>query len=163
MPVKTGGPVRGLLGRWLMRVQAVQGILQLVGIAVTAASTLTTALVAIDAAWAAPWVLGAGLVGAPAFAWGYVELGLYNRKNRENADRGRNWAGPDHVIGQMTQAAAMGAAVRALDTDEEPRDAAEQAAADQLKQFRDGVDVDDLRSRAGKSESATHTTETNDD
>lgn len=142
MTVKTGGPIRGFLGRWLMRIEAVQGILQLVGIAVTAASTLTTALVAIGAEKYAAPLLAAGLVGSPVFAYAYVELGLFNRKNRERVDRGDNFAGPGMTMSSVTLAAAYGAAVRAQGNGENPEAAAVNAAIGRLQDYRDGIDME---------------------
>lgn len=139
--MKTGGPIRGLLARWLMRIQAVQGILQLLGIAVTAASTLTSALVAIGEPWAAPYLLGVGLVGSPIFAYGYVELGLFNRKNRENVDRGNNFATPRDRIDDTLIGAAVFAAIHGREPTEEEVETIEAAVEEPWQDFRDGVEL----------------------
>lgn len=141
MTVKTNGPIRGFIGRWLMRIQAVQGILQLVGIGVTAASTLTTALVAVGAEEYAVPLLAAGLIGAPVFAWCYVELGLFNRKNRENVDRGNNFATPRDKIDDTLIAVGVFAAVHGRPPEDEEYKAIEQAIEEPWSDFRDGVDL----------------------
>lgn len=142
MTVDTGGPIRGLLGRWLMRVQAVQGILQLVGIAVTAASTLTSALVAIGRPDLAPYLMAGGIIGAPLFAYGYVEFGLFNRKNRENVDRGNNFATPRDKIDNTIMGAANFAALHGRAPTDEELEAINEAADKQWSQLRDGVELE---------------------
>ncbi len=144
MSVKTGGEKRGFFGRWLMRIQAVRGILQLLGIMVTAASTLTSALVAIGYSEYAPYMIVGGILFTPAFAWVYVEWGLFSRKNREQADRGQNWLGPQKVMGQMIFASTIGAAVKALNEDGDPSEAAMESCLEQMSQLRDGVPMEEV-------------------
>lgn len=141
MTVSTNGPIRGFIGRWLMRIQAVQGILQLIGIAVTAASTLTTALVAIGYPELAPWLLGLVLVGSPIFAYAYVELGLFNRKNRENVDRGSNYATPRDKIDDTLIGAAVFGAVHGRAPTEEELDTIKESVEKPWTEFRDGVEL----------------------
>lgn len=143
MTVDTGGPVRGFLARWLMRVQAVQGTLQLVGIAVTAASTLTSALVSIGMEQYAPYVLVGGAGFAPAYAYMYVEWGLFNRKNREGADRGNNFGTPRDKIDNGTNAAGIFAAMHGREpTDEEL--AVIESSIDKLwQEYRNGVPLEE--------------------
>lgn len=143
MNINTGGPIRGFVARWLMRFQAVQGFIQMGSMMVTAASTLTFALQAIGYTEIAPYVLGIGLFGTPAFAWAYTELGLFNRKNREKSDRGANWAGPDafmnSVIGAMGTYYAMNQDVPDSDEFEELQQSVELA----WREYRDGINLDD--------------------
>ena len=142
MTVNTAGPIRGLIGRWLMRIQAVQGILQLVGISITAASTLTSALVQLGYTEFAPYILAAGVIGAPVFAWCYVELGLFNRKNRENVDRGNNFATPRDKIDDTLIGAAVFAAVHNRPPDDEELEAIKDSVEKPWREFRDGVELD---------------------
>lgn len=144
MTVSTGGPVRGLISRWLVRFEASQQIFRVAFLAVTAASTLTTALELIGYGELAPWVLGVGVVGSPLFAYGYVESGVYNRKNRERMDRGDNFSGPGMLMGSDLQARAFAAALRAHDRGEDPEAAATRAVRDQWREYRNGVDVEAL-------------------
>lgn len=139
--MKTNGPLRGFISRWLMRFEATRGMLQLVGIGVTAASTLTSALVAVGYSHLAPYVLGAGLIAAPAYAWAYVELGIFNRKNRERMDRGDNFSGPGMYMGNSIQAQAFARALEAVNDGEDPTEAAEEAVRERWRDFRNGIDV----------------------
>lgn len=142
MTVNTGGKVRGMIGRWLMRVQAVQGIIQMVSMAITAASTLTFALQSLGYTHLAPWVLGAGVVGAPVFAYIYVDHGFFNRKNRENVDRGNNFATPRDKIDDTLQGAAVFGAVHGREPSEEELETIKNAVEKPWNDFRDGVDLD---------------------
>jgi len=143
MSVNTSGPVRGFLGRWLMRIQSIQGILNMVSLAITAASTLTFALQSIGHAHLAPWVLGAGLIGAPIFAYVYVDLGLFNRKNRENVDRGNNFATPRDKIDDTLIGAAVFGAVHGRPPEDEELDAIKESVNKPWHEFRGGVELDD--------------------
>jgi hypothetical protein len=125
-----------------MRIQAVQGIIQMVSMGVTAASTLTFALQSLGYTRFAPVVLGIGLVGTPAFAWAYTELGVFNRKNRERMDRGDNFAGPGMYMNHIAQARYIAAAIAHADDPETAMNASERVARDTIRDFRDGVDLD---------------------
>lgn len=144
MTVDTGGPVRGLLGRWLMRFEASSQIFRLAFLAVTAASTLTSALTAIGYPGVAPYVLGIGVTGSPLFAWAYVELGLFNRKNRERNDRGDNFAAPGAYIGSQIQTQAFAESLAALENGDDPREAAQRTVEEEWKEYRDGVDLTEI-------------------
>lgn len=143
MSPNTGGPIRGFFGRWLMRFQAIQGIIGMVTGTVTAASTLTFALQSLGYAEIAPYVLALGVLSGIVFAYGYEKLGLYNRKNRENSDRGANWAGPDSymnsVIGAMGTYYAMNQEVPNDDEFEELQECVHRA----WQEYRDGIEIDD--------------------
>jgi hypothetical protein len=142
MSVSTGGRFRGILGRWLMRIQAIQGIVQMASMAITAASTLTFALQSIGYTHLAPWVLGAGLVGTPVFAYVYVDMGLFNRKNRENVDRGNNFATPRDKIDDTLIGTAVFAAVHGREPDADEQEVIEAAVTEKWSDFRNGVEVD---------------------
>lgn len=142
MTVNTNGAIRGLIGRWLMRVQAVQGIIQMVSMAITAASTLTFALQSIGYTHLAPWVLGTGVVGAPLFAYIYVDHGLFNRKNRENVDRGNNFATPRDKIDDTLIGAAVFGAVHGREPDDEELKTIQNAVEKPWSDFRNGVDLE---------------------
>lgn len=144
MTVNTGGPVRGLLGRWLMRLEAAGAILRMAFLGVTAASTFTSALIAAGYDRYALPLLTVGTLASFLFAFLYVETGIFNRKNRERMDRGDNFAGPGMTMNQTTQAVAFGAALEAFENGDDPRAAAERAATEKLRSYRDGVDIQDL-------------------
>ena len=144
MTVNTGGPVRGFISRWLVRFEASQQIFRLVFLAITAASTLTSALALLGAERYAPYVLGVGVVGSPIFAYLYVEAGVYNRKNRERMDRGDNFAGPGFAISMLTQGDQLATAIaEATGADvEDVRAAVEATTRERMAMYRDGIDVE---------------------
>lgn len=141
--MKTGGPIRGFLARWVVRIEASGVIMRMVLFGITAASTATSALLSLGVE---PPTVGAiltvGTAAAFAFAYGYVETGVFNRKNRESADRGDNYVGVDILINQLIagrQHAAIWAA--ALDADpDELRAAADAQTIEAVADLRDGVD-----------------------
>lgn len=141
--MNTGGPVRGFIGRWLMRIQAVQGFIQIGSMMVTAASTLTFALQSIGYTHLAPYVLAIGIGGTPIFAWCYTELGLYNRKNRENSDRGANWAGPDAYINSVIGATGTFYAMNGRPPTHEELEDIEESVR-RAQRYRDGIDVEEF-------------------
>lgn len=128
----------------MMRLEASGQILRIGFLGVTAASTLTSALALIGYQHIAPYVLGAGVIATLIFAYGYVEFGIHNRKNRESVDRGRNWVGPTQAIQHRTDARMMGAALAEV-FDDDPRrvtEAAESAVDKTISEYRNGIDVD---------------------
>lgn len=149
---KTGGRIRGFISRWLVRFEASQGILQMVALAITAASTLTSALVAVGYGSLAPYILAAGTVGAPAFAYAYVELGVFNRKNRERMDRGDNFSGPGMYMSGIIQGGAFGAALDAHARGDDPEEAAREYVQEHWAEFRNGVDMTQLAEENGHAE-----------
>ena len=140
--MNTEGPIRGLIARWLMRFEAAGGILQIGFLGVTAASTLVTALSLLGLESYAPAVLVAGLVGVVVYAWAYVELGIYNRKNRERQDRGNNFAKPqnridDELIARGTAAGLKGETLSATE-----REAIDEELDDAYRRYRGGIDIE---------------------
>ena len=118
------GEKRGLIARWLMRLEASQGVIQMGFLGVTAASTMVTALSLLGLESAAPYLLVVGVLGVLVYAWAYVELGIYIRKNREKQDRGNNFAKPQNIIDNALIARAIVAAEkgRELSSDERSDD-----------------------------------------
>lgn len=153
MTVNTGGPVRGLISRWLFRFEASQTIFRMVFLGITAASTLTTALSLLGAEWLAPYVLAAGVAGSFPFAFLYVETGIVNRKNRERMDRSDNFAGPGMAMSLYTQGDQFAAGLaEALDADEDRvRAAVEAATRQRMADYRNGIDVEDAFAAPGEN------------
>lgn len=152
--MKTGGPIRGFISRWLVRFEASQQIFQVAFLGVTAVSTLSSALNSFGHGHLAKYIVAAGAPGAFAFAYVYVESGVFNRKNRERADRGTNFAGPMFAMNQKTQARVWSAALsEALDASPDRiQNAAEDAVDDSLAEFRNGVDLDETFNGHAKSQ-----------
>jgi uncharacterized membrane protein YeaQ/YmgE (transglycosylase-associated protein family) len=142
MSVRTGGEIRGVIARWLMRFEAAGNILRMVFLGVTAASTLTSALALIGYEQFAPIVLSIGLLGTAVFAFAYTEFGIYNRKNRERADVGTNWAGPGMRMDDELIGAAVFAAVHGRPPDTGEQEAISEAVDKPWREFRDGIEVD---------------------
>lgn len=142
MTVQTNGPIRGLLARWVMRLEAAGSILRMAFLGVTAASTLTSALALIGLQSLAPYALVVGIACTLLFAYGYVEYGIYNRKNRENAEYGRNFARPDMLIDDKMTAAAVFSAVHGREPTEEEMETMESAVETPYRAHRNGVDIE---------------------
>lgn len=142
MTVDTDGPIRGAIARWIMRLEAAGNILRMSFLGITAASTLTSALALIGLEQFAPYVLGAGVAGTLVFAWCYVELGIFNRKNRERVDYGNNFARPDMKIDDEITGAAVFAAIHGREPDSQEKQAIENSVDDFWQKHRNGVDVE---------------------
>jgi len=142
MSLDTNGPRRGLIARWLMRVEAAGQIIRMSFLGVTAASTLTSALALIGYQWAAPYILGLGIAITLVFAFIYVEFGIFNRKNRERVDRGNNFSRPDMRIDDEITAAGVFAAMHGRPPDDSEQDAIEEAVDETFQKHRNGVEVD---------------------
>lgn len=144
MTINTGGPIRGVIGRWLMRFEAASGILRIVFLGITAISTLSTYLAVAGLDRFTPYVVVLGFIGTVAFAWGYAEMGVLNRKNRERADYGDNYSGPTMYFDRQidaVQRAYLAHALRNGETDLETmmEDMQELTKEEWLK-YRDGMD-----------------------
>lgn len=149
MTVDTGGRVRGFVGRWLMRFEAAGAILRMAFLGLTAASTGTSALINAGYRELALPALAIGALGSFCFAFAYVELGVFNRKNREKMDRGDNFSGPGMYMGSSLNAIAFGAALEATENGDDPREAAQEAVASQWREYRDGLDMTELEETDG--------------
>lgn len=141
--ISTDGPIRGLIGRWVMRFEAAGEILRMGFQGTTAVSALSGVLAYSGFQRYVPLVLGAGFVGIIAFTYAYVELGLYNRKNREKQDRGNNFAKPqnridDEMIARGIQAGREG---RVLEPDE--RTAIKEEMDTAFTELRNGVHLEE--------------------
>ncbi|MDR9381724.1 MAG: hypothetical protein RI560_08670 [Natronomonas sp.] len=138
---KPQGPIRGMLGRWVMRFEAAGQMLGLVFQGTTAVSALSGVLAFVGYQSYVPAVLGGGIAAVFAFAFAYVELGVYNRKNREKQDRGNNFAKPQNRIDDemIARGVAAGMHGRALSADE--REAINGELDDSYRKHRNGIEV----------------------
>lgn len=142
MTVDTNGPIRGMIARWIMRLEAAGSILRMGFLGVTAASTLTSALALIGLQQLAPYVLAVGVSGTFVFAFVYVEFGVFNRKNRERVDYGNNFARPDMKIDDEITGAAVFAAIHGREPDETEKEAIENSVDDFWRKHRNGVEIE---------------------
>lgn len=142
MSVKTGGPVRGFLGRWTFRFEASSLIFRIVFLGITAASTFTTALASVGYAHIAPWFLAAGTLASPVFAYLYVKH-IHSRKNREGSDLGDNYSGPNMLIDDILIAHAVYAARNGKPPSENESKQMRQAIKQEWARYRDGAILDE--------------------
>lgn len=142
MTVDTEGPIRGMIGRWLMRFEAASQILSIGFQGTTAVSALSGVLTYSGFQSVVPVVLAVGVPGVFIFAFAYTELGLWNRKNREKADFGNNFARPDMRIDDEIIGAAVFAAMHGEPPDEDERAAIAEATDTTWRDLRSGVDVE---------------------
>lgn len=139
--VETNGPIRGMIASWIMRLEAAGGILRMVFLGVTAASTLTSALALIGLQSYAPIVLALGIAGTFVFAYVYVELGVFNRKNRERVEKGNNFSRPDMRIDDEITALGVFAAFHGRVPDEKEKEAIERSVDEGYWKHKNGVET----------------------
>lgn len=142
MSIQTNGPIRGFIGRWIMRFEAAGSILRIAFLGVTAASTFTSALALIGAQKYAPIVLVFGIAVTVTFSYMYVELGIFNRKNRERVENGNNFARPDMRIDDTIIGAAVFAAREGRPPDPDEYEAIDEAVERVYQDYRNGVDIE---------------------
>lgn len=134
--------VRGA-ARWLARIEAVQGIVQMVTLSMTAASTTLLGLKEYGyGEYALPFLVGISLAGI-TFAYLYAEGGVWNQKNRDHSDMGNNFATPRDVIDDTLIATGNFAAQHGRPPNEEEAEAIRLAVRGQWEDLRDGIDLDD--------------------
>lgn len=143
MAPKTQGPIRGFLGRWIMRFEASGQVLTLFFQGTTAVSALSGVLAFSGFEWAVPFVMALGGIGVIAFAYVYVELGLYNRKNREKQERGNNFAKPQNFIDDAMIARGVLTAMNGRTLDDEERREIEQELEVAYREYRNGIPIED--------------------
>ena len=142
MTLTATDPFAELIARWVVRLEAAGSLLRMVFLGVTAASTLTSALALIGLEQYAPYVLAAGIAGTLAFAFVYVEYGVYNRKNREKNDRGTNFAGPTIRIDDELIARANLAGEKGRELTEAERNAIKTEMDDAWSEYRNGIPLE---------------------
>lgn len=143
MTVKNGGPVRGLIGRWVMRFEAAGQIISITAQVTTAGSAVSGVLLLGTGipSWLVVAILCGFVGGGFGFAYVYVEWGIFNRKNQEKNKRGHNYAKPQNAIDDAIIARAILAGERGEPLDADTRDviAAESLAG--YHDYEDGIDL----------------------
>jgi len=141
MSVNTGGPIRGFIGRWLMRFEVSQNILNMFFRGTTAVSALSgvlayggfqDAILPILAAW--------GLV-MPILAYAMADGGVSNRKNKEKAKFVNNFSRPDMAIDDCMTGAAVFAAVHGRKPDDEELEVIKESVFEEYEEHTNGVDL----------------------
>jgi len=139
--VKTGGPIRGFLGRWIMRFEAAGQIISMVAQVTTALSALSGVLAYSGYAGYVPVVLGIGGLGGIVFVYGYTEWGIYNRKNREKQVRGNNYSKPQNAIDDAIIARTIIAAEKERTLTEQERAVIENESIQGYQDYHNGIDL----------------------
>lgn len=135
--------------RWIARIEAVRGIVQMATLSMTAVSTTLLGLQAYGyGEYALPFMLGVAVAGV-AFAYLYTEGGVWNQKNRDHSDMGNNFATPRDVIDDTLIATGVFAALHGRQPTDEEREHIQTAVQSQWQEFRDGIDLDDATEPAG--------------
>jgi hypothetical protein len=142
MTVSTEGPIRGLLGRWVMRFEAAGAILRLGFQGTTAVSALSGVLAYTGFGGAVPFVVALGVPAVFVFAYAYVELGIYNRKNRERDDRGNNYAKPLMRIDDELIAKGIVAGIKERPLNKNEDDAIESELDRTFEKHRNGIEIE---------------------
>lgn len=142
MSVETNGPIRGFLGRWIMRFEASGQMLSLGFQGLTAVSALTGVLSLTGNERVVPIILGLAAVSMFGFAYAYVELGLFNRKNREKHDRGNNFSKPQNMIDDTMIGRSVLAAKQGRTLSDEEREAIEQEMRAAYRDYRNGIELE---------------------
>lgn len=125
--------------RWLARVDAVKGQIQMLSLAVTAFSTFSLLLQSFGLGqFVAPLGVG-GVVGALAYAYLYAEGGVWNQVSRDRADMASDWAGPNAAITTEMTARALRAAEKGDELSDDERQAVRGEVGDAFHELRDGV------------------------
>ena len=139
-----------LIARWFMRFEAAGSILRLL---LFGGTFLTTGLSALQqygyAEYAWPFI-GVVTTGTVAFAYAYTRFGVYNQKNRDNADMGDNYSGPTMLMDKRIEARQLAYLAYALQNGREQSfDELESDLEDithrEWADLRDGVDVTEIQ------------------
>lgn len=142
MTVSTEGPIRGLLGRWVMRFEAAGAILRLAFQGTTAVSALSGVLAYTGFGGAVPYVVAAGVPLIFAFAYVYVEWGVFNRKNRERDDRGNNYAKPLMRIDDELISKGVVSGIKGRPLNESETEAIEHELDETFDKHRGGIEIE---------------------
>ena len=137
---KPQGPIRGWLGRWVMRFEAAGQMLSMAFQGTTAVSALSGVLAYTGFQEFVPYVLGLGVAGMFVFAYVYVEYGVYNRKNREKQVRGNDFSKPQNRIDDEMIARGVAAGVFGRQLNAEEREAIDGEVEDAYRKFWNGVE-----------------------
>jgi len=145
--VTTSNRALRFLARWVMRIEACKGVLQL---GLFGGTFLTTGLTALHqygySQYARPFITVVG-VGILVFAYAYTESGVYNQKNRDKKDIGTNYVGPNLFMRYQMQARQLAALYRALENGHDPHEFETELIDDTEEQWadlRNGVDEEML-------------------
>lgn len=124
--------------RWLARIDAVKGQIQMISLAVTAFSTFSLLLQSFGLGqFVLP--IGIGAFGsAMSYAYYYSEGGVWNQVSRDRADMSSDFSAPSQAIGTEMTARALRAAERGDELSSEERRAVRCEVDAAYSELRDG-------------------------
>jgi len=133
-----------LYARWVARVQAVQGQLNLFFTALSGTSLASGALKYFGAP---TWLIGVFLAGLAALLVAYVYLysegGVWNQLARDRQDMSNNFAGPNSKIQTEMMARALRAGEKGEPLSESERNAVKSELDGAFAELRDGIELDE--------------------
>lgn len=128
--------------RWMARIEAVKGIVDMVMLGMTGVSTALFAMKQYGyGQYALPLVVSV-LAGTIVFTYLYTEGGVWNQKQRDSIDMSSNFATPRDKIDDSLIGVAVFSAVHGRPPREDERAVIQQAVHEQWTEFRGGVDLD---------------------
>lgn len=129
--------------RWIARVQAVQGQLNLF---FTAMSGVSLASGALKFFGAPTWVIGSFLVFMAGFVvvytYLYSEGGVWNQQRRDSNDMSTNFAAPTMLMDDVTIGVAAFVALHGRKPSDEEAKMIEEAVGEQWGKYRNGIDIE---------------------
>lgn len=135
--------VRGY-ARWIARVQAVQGQLNLFFTAMSGTSLASGALKYLGAP---TWVIGLFVlllgVLVVGYTYAYSEGGVWNQQRRDSNDMSANHVAPQVLMDDVLTGISTFAAVHGRMPNEEEREVIESAVADQWGEYRNGINIEE--------------------
>lgn len=140
----TQKPALKWLSRWVMRVEASGAVLRIVYFGGILVTTGVSALERFGYAEYAGWFVAAVTIGTLAFSFIYAEFGVFGQKNRDKADVGQNFAGPEQLLDDVLIGTSVFAAVEGRPPDADEVEVIQRAVAEQWCEYRDGVDIDEI-------------------
>lgn len=133
-----------LAARWLARVDGVSGQLRLAMLALTGVSTATLTLQQYGLGRYAWPMIGIIAVGTLGYTYLYTEGGVWNQMARDRQDMSSNYAGPNARISSELGARGFVAGLYGRELTDDERRAVESELGDAFKEYRDGVDLQQL-------------------
>lgn len=127
--------------RWLARIDGVKTQVQMFSLAVTAFSTFSIMLQGFGLGNYVPYLGIVGVLLGTIYVYLYTEGGVWNQVARDRQDLSQNFAGPGMYIRAMIQARAVADAFEAMQTGEDPEQAAEETVSELWEEYRDGIEI----------------------
>lgn len=129
--------------RWIARIDAVKGHLNLAFQAMTGVSLASGALKYFGfEGFVLPFIAVTG-VGTLAYAYYYTEGGVWNQVGRDRTDMSTNWSGPNMRMDDELIGSAVFAAMHGRPPDDDEQDAIAEAVDRKWRDFRNGVELGD--------------------